>query len=176
MTRFVTAPRIETERLILRELQAEDYDPVHQLWTDAENVRFVGGNPSTPTQSWRRVINSAGMWPILNYGYWALDEKSSGQFIGLVGFADFRRDEPAGFSGDPEIGYVIDKTVHGKGYGREAMTACMNWMDAEHGRRRTICMIEPDNIASVKIAERLGYKSYDKGEIDGATVLLMERI
>lgn len=175
MTRFVTAPRIETKRLILREIHAADYDPVHRLWTDPENVRFVGGKPSTPSQSWRRIINSAGMWPILDYGYWALDEKSSGQFIGLVGFADFRREEPAGFSGDPEIGYVIDKRVHGKGYGREAMTACMDWMDATHGRRRTICMIEPGNIASVKIAERLGYKTYAEGVIDGATVLLMER-
>ncbi|GJL96630.1 MAG: N-acetyltransferase [Hyphobacterium sp.] len=176
MTRFVTAPRVETKRLVLRELQAADYHPVHKLWTDPENVRFVGGKPSTPSQSWRRITNSAGMWPVLNYGYWALDEKSSGNFIGLVGFADFQRDEPAGFSGDPEIGYVIDKSVHGKGYGREAMTACMKWMDKVHGPNRTICMIEPGNIASMKIAERLGYKTYAESEIDGATVLLMERL
>jgi RimJ/RimL family protein N-acetyltransferase len=176
MTRIVIAPPIATERLILREIRAEDFGAVHALWTDPENVRFVGGKPSTPSQSWRRITNSAGMWPILNYGYWALEEKSTGDFIGLVGFADFHRDEPAGFSGDPEIGYVIDKQVHGKGYGREAMAACMQWFDDTHGRIRTICMIEPGNIASLKIAERLGYKTYAEGEIDGAAVLLMERV
>jgi len=176
MTRPVVAPVIQTERLCLRPLRAEDFEPVCRIWADPENVRFVGGKSSTPSQSWRRVVSSAGYWPILGYGYWALEEISSGNFIGLVGFADFKRDEPAGFSGDPEIGYVIDKSIHGKGYGREVMTACMNWMDDTHGRSRTICMVEPDNIASVKIAERLGYKTYDEGEIDGTKVLLMERL
>lgn len=175
MTRFTTAPRIETDRLVLREVAATDFDDVQHIWSDPENVVFVGGKPSTPMQSWRRILNSAGMWPILNYGYWALDEKASGKFLGLVGFADFQREEPVGFSGDPEIGYVIDKSVHGLGYGKEAMIACMNWMDAHHPNRRTICMIEPGNTASLKIAERLGYVTYDEGVIDGTTVLLMER-
>jgi RimJ/RimL family protein N-acetyltransferase len=175
MTRFTVAPRIETDRLVLRELRADDFDDVHRIWTDPDNVRFVGGQPSTPMQSWRRVINSAGQWPIMNYGYWALDEKASGQFIGMVGFAHFHREEPAGFSGDPEIGYVVDKQVHGRGYGREAMTACMAWMDEHHPGRRTICMIAPDNTPSIRIAERLGYSVYGEGEIDGETVLLMER-
>lgn len=176
MTRFLVAPRIETDRLVLRELRADDFDAVHRLWTDPENVRFVGGKPSTPSQSWRRVINSAGMWPILDYGYWALDETESDQFIGLVGFADFKRDEPVGFSGDPEIGYVIDKDVHGRGYGREAMTACMDWMDTHHPGRRTICMIEPENTASLKLAARLGYRVYDEADFEGLPVLLLERV
>ncbi|MBI1237104.1 MAG: GNAT family N-acetyltransferase [Alphaproteobacteria bacterium] len=175
MTRPIIAPIIETERLRLRPLHADDFDPIHRIWSDPENVVFVGGHPSTLNQSWRRVVTSAGYWPILGYGYWALEESSSRNFIGLVGFADFKRDEPAGFSGDPEIGYVIDKTVHGQGYGREAMTACMKWMDDTHGRQRTICMIEPGNIASIRIAERLGYKPYGEGLIDGVTVVLMER-
>lgn len=176
MTRPLIAPVIETERLRLRPLRADDFDPVCRIWSDPENVRFVGGKPSPPSRSWSRVVSSAGYWPILGYGYWALEEQASGNFIGLVGFADFKRDEPAGFSGDPEIGYVIDKTVHGRGYGREAMTACMRWMDETHGRSRTICMIEPGNIASIRIAERLGYKTYGEGGIDGARVVLMERL
>ena len=176
MTRHLVAPVIETGRLRLRPLRADDFQPVCRIWSDPENVRFVGGKPSTPYESWRRIVTSAGYWPILGYGYWALDERESDRFIGLVGFADFRREQPAGFSGDPEIGYVIDKTVHGQGYGREAMTACMKWMDDTHGRRRTICMIEPANIASIRIAERLGYKPYGEGLIDGVTVVLMERI
>ena len=176
MTRPVIAPVIETERLRLRPLRADDFDPVCRIWSDPENVRFVGGKPSPPSRSWSRVVSSAGYWPILGYGYWALEEQASGNFIGLVGFADFKRDEPAGFSGDPEIGYVIDKAVHGRGYGREAMTACMRWMDETHGRSRTICMIEPGNTASIRIAQRLGYQTYGEGEIDGTKVLLMERL
>ena len=49
-------------------------------------------------------------------------------------------------------------------------------MDETLGRSRTICMIEPGNIASIRIAERLGYKTYGEGEIDGASVVLMERL
>ena len=176
MTRPIIAPLIETKRLRLRPLHADNFGPVCRIWSDPENVRFVGGKPSTRSRSWGRVVSSAGYWPILGYGYWALEEMSSGDFIGLVGFADFKREEPAGFSGDPEIGYVIDKNVHGKGYGREAMTACMNWMDDAHGRSRTICMIEPENIASIKIAQRLGYETYGEGEIENVKVLLMERL
>lgn len=176
MTRHLVAPVIETRRLRLRPLQKSDFEPVLRIWSDPENVRFVGGKPSTGFEAWRRIVFSAGFWPILGYGYWALEEKGSGHFIGMTGFADFKRDEPAGFSGDPEIGYVIDKTVHGQGYGREAMTACMAWMDETHGRQRTICLIEPENIASIKIAERLGYRTYGEGRIGDAAVLLMERI
>ena len=176
MTRFPIAPTIRTERLVLRALTADDFNDVHRIWSDPENVHFITGKPSTEAESWRRIINSAGMWPILDYGYWALDVAATGNFAGLVGFADFRRDEPAGFSGDPEIGYVIDKQVHGRGYGREAMTACMQWMDDAHGRRRTICMISPGNTASIRIAGRLGYKTYSESEIGGEKVLLMERL
>lgn len=176
MTRFTTAPRIETKRLVLREVKADDFDAVHRIWSDPDNVAFVGGKASTPMQSWRRITNSAGQWPILNFGYWSLEEKATGKFLGLVGFADFRRDEPEGFATDPEIGYVIDKSVHGRGYGTEAMTACVKWMDIHHPGQRTICMIEPGNIPSIRIAERLGYTTYDKGMIDGKTVLLLERV
>ncbi|MEE2525048.1 GNAT family N-acetyltransferase [Hyphobacterium sp. HN65] len=176
MTSFPVAPTVKTKRLVLRALKADDFENVHRIWSDAENVKFLGGKPSTRMESWRRITNSAGMWPILGYGYWAVDEASSGSFIGMVGFADFQRDEPEGFSGDPEIGYVIDKAFHGQGYGREAMAACMQWLDETHGRRRSICMIDPDNIASIRIAERLGYRIFDEGVLGGKTLLLLERL
>ncbi|WP_421791764.1 GNAT family N-acetyltransferase [Hyphobacterium sp.] len=176
MTRFAIAPRIETERLVLREITAADFEPVHRIWSDPENVRFIGGEPGTPMQSWRRITNSAGQWPILNYGYWSLDEKASGEFVGLVGFADFRRDSPKGFSTDPEIGYALDKRFHGQGYGTEAMRACVDWMDEYHPGKRTICMIEPANIPSLKIAERLGYEVYEKADFEGVEILLLERV
>ncbi len=176
MTSFAVAPRIETERLILRPHRARDFETLYEMWTDPGLYRHIGGKPSTPYECWRRLLVFGGLWPILGYGYWAVEEKASGLHIGDAGFADFHRDEPVGFSGDPEIGYGFSSRVHGNGYGKEAVAACMDWMDTHHPGRRTICMIDPENTASIRIAEGLGYRKYGEGKVGEKALVLMERV
>ena len=71
------------------------------MWADPAVTRFIGGKPSTVEESWTRLLRHAGHWNLLGFGYWAIEEKESGRFIGQAGFAYHQR-----VSGLPEIGWV----------------------------------------------------------------------
>lgn len=151
------APRLETKRLILRETRADDFDACAALWADARVVRHIGGTPSTPGESWNRMLRFPGLWTLLGYGYWTLEEAASGRFCGQVGFADFKRDLSLDIDGVPEAGWVLSPDIHGKGYATEAMTAALAWLDAHVEAPASCCLIDPDNAASIRVAEKLGY-------------------
>ena len=79
-------PVIETERLRMREHRLEDFAETAAMWGNPEVVRFVGGKPLTEEQVCRRMFSYVGHWALMGYGYWLVEEKSSGQFVGEVGF------------------------------------------------------------------------------------------
>ena len=59
------APRIETERLILRGHAGEDFEPLAAMWADPEMVEHIGGEPFPREVSWQRFLRYYGLWPIL---------------------------------------------------------------------------------------------------------------
>ena len=151
-------PTIETARLILRAHRAEDFADCSAMWADPSVTRYIGGKPSSPQQTWARIMNYIGHWVLMEFGYWAVEEKSSGKFIGELGFADFKRDVTPSIFGHPELGWAFASPFHGKGYATEAIQALTLWGDARFGALRTVCIINPENLKSIKIAEKFGYK------------------
>jgi len=85
-------PVLETERLKLRGHGLEDFVHCGAMWADPEVTRYIGGKPYTEEQSWARLLRYAGHWSLLGFGYWVVEEKTVGNFIGEVGFADYKRD------------------------------------------------------------------------------------
>ena len=116
------APTIETERLLLRGYRLEDFAQVAAAWADPDVVRYIG-RPSTEEESWARLLRNIALWPLLGYGYWAATEKSTGRYVGDVGFADFKRDIEPSIKGVPEIGWVLARWSHGQGYATESAQA-----------------------------------------------------
>src|SRR4030088_1463697 len=105
---FSTAvPSIETARLRLRSHQLEDFAPSVAMWSDPAVYRYISGKPSTPQQVWSRLLGYTGHWTLLGFGYWVVEEKATGTFLGEVGFADFKRDIEPSIAGIPEIGWVL---------------------------------------------------------------------
>jgi RimJ/RimL family protein N-acetyltransferase len=151
------APRLETDRLVLRETRASDFEACAALWADERVTRHIGGTPSTPTESWGRMLRFPGLWALLGYGYWTLEDKSDGAFCGQVGFADFKRDITVDVAGLPEAGWVLSPHVHGRGYATECMKAALAWLDAQVDAPQSCCLIDPENAASIRVAEKLGY-------------------
>lgn len=76
--------RIETERLILRPTQAEDFDAWAAFMADAEAARHIGGQ-QVRSVAWRGFLAMAGAWQIQGFAMFSVIEKSSGRWIGRLG-------------------------------------------------------------------------------------------
>jgi RimJ/RimL family protein N-acetyltransferase len=174
-TAFREAPEIETERLLLRGYVIDDFPHVVATWADPEVVRHISGRLSTEEETWARFLRNIALWPMLGYGYWAAVEKSTGRFIGDVGFADFKREIEPSLKGTPEIGWVLARWSHGRGYATEAARAALLWLERTLGPQRSVCIIDDDNRASVRVAEKCGYREFARTQYKGSTVVMFER-
>jgi len=165
---------IETARLILRGYRVEDFPHVASAWMDPEVVRYIGG-PSTEEESWARFLRNTALWSMLGYGYWAVTEKATERFLGDVGFADFKRELEPSIKGAPEIGWVLARWAHGRGYATEAAQAALSWLQGALGPQRTVCIIDERNRASVRVAEKCGYREFARTQYKGASIVMLER-
>jgi RimJ/RimL family protein N-acetyltransferase len=167
--------RIETERLILDKHQVEDFEPLAQMWADPEVARPMGGQPSSRRESWMRLLRYAGLWPLLGYGYWAVREKASGRFVGDVGFADFHREIEPSIAGTPEAGWAFAPWAQGRGFATEALAAGLAWLDGRPGIERSVCLIDPANKPSLRVAEKIGYSTLQMARFVEKETLLLSR-
>ena len=152
-------PVILTKRLKLRGHEASDFDRLAALWSHPDTVRFIGGGKPRPANEvWTTILRNRGLWQVLGYGYWLAEDRKSGDLVGEVGFADFHRDTEPKFWDVPECGWIIVPDKHGQGYASEAVGAIHDWFDSEmEEAAKSLCIIDHDNHASIRIAEKLGY-------------------
>lgn len=169
-------PVLESERLILRAHTLADFDPSFVMWSNPVTTRFIGGQPSTREVAQSRVINYLVHWKLMSFGYWAIEEKNSGSFVGELGFADFRREIEPPILGIPEVGWVLTPSKHGKGYATEATQAALAWADEHLGVPKTVCLIDPEHAASIRVAEKFGYKEYARSTFKGTPTIMFERL
>lgn len=169
---FSQAPVLETERLRLRAHRTEDFPGLVAMWSDPEIARHTIGAPSSEQRTWIRLLAYAGHWSLKGFGYWAVEEKTTGRYIGELGFADFKRDIKPSIEGFPEIGWALATHAHGKGYATEALLAVVAWGDKNFKAPRTVCIISPKNHASLRVAEKLGYREYARTTKDGEPEIL----
>lgn len=170
------APILTTERLVLRATTVEDFEPSAAMWADEAVVRHIGGQPSSRADSWGRMLRFPGLWALLGYGYWTVVERATGRFVGQAGLADFKRDMTPSIAGVPEAGYVFTPETHGRGYATEAMTAVLAWSDQTLDAPRSCALIHPDNAASLRVADKLGFGEREEAVLNGqATALVWRR-
>ncbi len=171
----IQIPILETQRLRLRGHRVDDLDACCALWADPVVVQHTTGKVQTREEVWWRILRYIGHWALMGYGFWALEEKASGKFVGEVGFADFKRELEPSLGDTPESGWILASEFHGKGYATEAMRAVIAWGDQHFGAVRTACLIQPDNAASRRVAEKLGYREYACSSYRNKQVLMLER-
>lgn len=151
------APTLETERLVLRQLTLDDYDALAACWASPETVRYIGdGQPQNHEISWGRLLRYIGHWQLLGYGYWAVCDKATGQLIGSMGIQDQKRNLTPVLE-YPEAGWTLIPTASGKGYATEGLTAVLAWAD-NHFSGPLCCIIDDDNLPSIRLAERVGFQ------------------
>ena len=152
-----SAPTLETERLRLRAFRRDDLDCFAATLADPEVVRYLGAEPFSREESLRRLFLAAGQWALTGMGMWAVEIKSDGRLAGHCGFFDMERDMVPSIIGQPEMGWIFDRSVHGQGIAREACEAALGWADQTLGAVDIPAIISLDNAASMRLAGRLGF-------------------
>jgi RimJ/RimL family protein N-acetyltransferase len=168
-------PILETERLRLRGHRLEDFPQCAAMWADSEVTRYIGGKPLTEEECWARLLRYVGHWALLGFGFWVVEENATGKFVGEIGFADFKRDLEPSLKGVPEVGWVLTAQAQGKGYATEAVRAVVAWGDEHFSRARTACIIAPENVASVRVAVKCGYREFAATSYKGRPTVMFVR-
>lgn len=157
-------PVLETERLRLREICPDDVEAYCALCADAEVMRHLGGQPWDEQTAWRHLAMLIGHWTLRGYGSWAVEEKASGDFLGRVGFI-----HPAGWP-EFEMGWALARASWGRGFATEAASAAKRYAFEEMGRSEFISLIAPGNVASQRVAQKLGAFHDGDTEVKGIPV------
>ena len=171
----VAVPVLETERLQLRGHRPDDFIACAAMWADPIVTRHIGGKPFSEEESWRRLLAYVGHWALLGFGYWVVEEKETRTFVGELGFADYQRDIEPSLRNKPEIGWVFNSQSHGKGYATEAARAAIAWGDGHFGASQTACIIHPENLPSIHVAEKCGYRKLQLTTYHGHPTLMFVR-
>lgn len=147
---------LQTERLIIRPWQPADRAEFTRLMSNREVVRYLSsGEPFSENETDEFFERQARQ--LIEHGVCmgAVIERSTLRLVGLSGV------QPLGTTGDLEIGWVFAREVWGRGYATEAGRAAMDHVLITLGRPRVVAIIDPDNVASKRVAQRLGMQ-YDK--------------
>ncbi|MGH3257730.1 MAG: GNAT family N-acetyltransferase [Streptosporangiaceae bacterium] len=148
---------LETERLVLRRFSADDADRLVGLDADPEVMRFVtGGVPTSRDEIEHEVLPAfLGYYERYEgYGFWAVIEKATGEFLGWFHF----RPRPDAAPGEVELGYRLRKSAWGKGYATEGSRALIRKGFTELGVQRVTAEAMAVNTASRRVMEKAGLK------------------
>lgn len=171
----IEVPILETERLRLRGHRLDDFVYSAAMWADPRVALHTSGKPLTEEESWTKFLRYIGHWQLLGFGYWVAEERTTGEFIGEIGFADYKRDLKPALNGMPEIGWVLAPQAHGKGYATEAAKAAIAWGDKHFQAAQTACIIDPENLASIRVAEKCGYREFTRTAYRGQPTIMFVR-
>ena len=144
---------LQTHRLILRHFEMADARALERLFADPAVMRY-GDSTKSPqwVREWVRsyVHQHYSKW---GFGMWAVVEKGSHQVIGYCGLSGFPdRCGPD----ETELGYRLMRKSWGYGYATEAATAVRDHAFGKLRLRRLTAIIDPHNIASIRVAEKVG--------------------
>ena len=168
-------PIIETARLRLRGHYPTDLVASLAMWQQPQFYQHLTGKPLPEEEVWTKMLRHLGVWYLYGYGFWAIEEKATGHYIGAVGFGEWQRTLEPSIKGFPEIGWVLAPHTHGQGYAIEAAQAALAWGDAHLPQARTVCLVDTGNVASLSLAAKVGYQEIDRIVYKEVPIVLLER-
>lgn len=147
---LTSAPTLTTERLILRSLAPQDFEPLAEFFAIKERSWGFGG-PKHRNDAWRWFSAAIGHWHLQGMGYWAIAAKDAPDAaLGITGIWN-----PEGWP-EPELGWVAFAGAEGRGIMAEAATAARLHAYTAGGMGALCSLIFPGNDRSIRLAERLG--------------------
>ncbi len=168
-------PVIETDRLAMNRPAKEDFAELAEMAAGETMFRYSERGPMSGEETWGLLLRHIGQWSATHYGVFAIREKGSGRFAGLVGASDFKRQLGADFDDFPEMTWSIVPGLTCRGIATEAADAALRWLARETESRRAVCLIHADNGASLRVAEKLGFRPMRQRDYRGYPAILLER-
>ena len=166
-TALAEIPTLETERLRLTALGERHFEAYAAMLADADSTRFIGdGQPLDRMNAWRSMAMLLGHWMLRGYGMWAVERKDDGAFLGRVGLH-----QPEGWP-DLELGWMLRPEHRGLGYASEAGRAALAFAFTQLHAPRAVSLIRAENVASERVARRLGGRQGTMIDFLGAATLL----
>ena len=145
---FSVAPTLETERLVLRPYREDDFEAFAAYFGSPRSVYTDG--PVSRTTAWDLFTAGAGRWMIAGHGAWTIARKSDAVAVGLVSL------NTAITLPDPELGWILWEGFERQGYAFEAALNARNFAFEILQWPKLISGIHKENVASIRLAERLG--------------------
>ncbi|MBM7572400.1 GNAT family N-acetyltransferase [Aquibacillus albus] len=142
---------IETERLRLRDMKENDKDNLLEIFSDPIAMKYY---PSTKNEeeTVRWITWTRNNYRKFGVGLWVVEDKDTGKFLGQCGIVPQKIDGEV----QMEIGYSFLREVWGRGFATEAARACKEYGIGTLELTRIISLIDPENTASIKVANRIG--------------------
>jgi RimJ/RimL family protein N-acetyltransferase len=163
---------LETDRLVLRHLERGDLEGLFALYRDPEIRRYFPEGTLTRDETSEELewfLDGHPEHPRL--GLWATIHKPSGRFIGRCGLLPWTIDDRA----EVEVAYLLAREFWGQGLATEAARAIVRHAFDRLELSRVICLIDPANQASIRVAERIGMSFEKQFEDEAGPCLLYSR-
>ena len=144
---------LETKRLFLRRQVSEDLDALWALYCDPAITKYIPDAPRSREEAREELewhMHGHPRYPEL--GLWAAIHKESGKFIGRCGLLPWTIDGQRAV----EVAYTINREYWGQGLATEAARGILDYGFTKLNLSRLICLIDPENIASQRVAEKIG--------------------
>lgn len=161
---------LETERCLIRETTVEDVDDFYRIYKVPSITAYMEplyADPEEERAYARDYIEQ--VYAFYDFGIWTVVEKDSGEVIGRAGIC-FREGYDV-----PELGFVIAEDRQGKGLATEVCGAVLQYGFRELGFERIHAFVQPDNLASLRVCDKLGMESLGQVELQGQTYVLRVR-
>jgi RimJ/RimL family protein N-acetyltransferase len=168
-------PTLETDRLILRGPREADVEAMVAIWQDPVVMAYFHGKPLTRQDIWARFLKGLGLWALRGFGLFAIEERATGAYIGTAGAFEVKREMIPRIEDMPEVGWTLAARFHGKGYATEAVRAALAWTDEKLGHPEMFCIVAPANEASVRVAEKCGFRHLYETIYEEVETLVMKR-
>jgi len=151
---------LETDRLILRPMNARDVNAIFAMRSDIDVMRFIR-EPQSRDESanWIKLVSSR--WKREEIGFCAMLEKLSQEFVGWCGIWQLQE------TGELEIGYAVAKQFWGRGFATEAALRFLDYAFENLGNEKTVAVTRPENAASRRVMEKIGMRYDYTGEFYG---------
>jgi RimJ/RimL family protein N-acetyltransferase len=163
----MSAPVLETERLRLRMFREDDFEAYARMCANADVMRYLAsGVPLTRLDAWRQMAMIIGHWTLRGYGPWAVEERATGTLLGRIGLFN-----PDGWPG-LELIWTLAREYWGRGYATEGAGRALQYAFDELRLPHIISVIHPENVASIRVAERLGETLERRAHLFGHDMLV----